>query len=56
MCFVLSVALELLCDLVNYEEVQQPTLVGLVAMLKHEENPVPRVLQAEGTAPSEWVW
>ena len=43
-------ALELLCDLVSYEEVQQPILLGLITMLKHDETPVPKVLQMDGTA------
>ena len=43
---VLSVAAALLEDLIGYEEIQQPILMGLVGMLKATEDGPP------GTAPS----
>ena len=42
----LSVAAALLEDLIGYEEIQQPILMGLVGMLKATEDGPP------GTAPS----
>lgn len=52
--FSFNIATDLLSDLVVYEEVQQPILVGLVTMLKtSEEAALPKVLQVEGMPPGK---
>ena len=45
-CLFISLAAALLGDLIGYEEIQQPILMGLVGMLKATEDGPP------GTAPS----
>ena len=48
----MNAALELLGELVMYEEVQQPIMVGLVHMLKPELHSLPKPLQDDSTITS----